>query len=106
MDVWDVSREPQWELTRWALQNGYLFSTPEWAHVLEGLGCNPLYAWNRNLQAGTVVPVFRRGPLKVGFLGFPIAGEVFDAFDSYDFIQLEQSLARATNCDLVRSVRS
>jgi len=56
----------------WADSSGRLFSSVAWGHVLGALGAQPRYAWNEALGEGMMVPVFRRGPLKVGFLGFPV----------------------------------
>jgi len=57
----------------WAHAEGRLFTSPGWAEVIATLGCKSDYAWNDDGNQGMLVPVFRRGPLRVGFLGFPVA---------------------------------
>lgn len=106
MNPWEVTQGPQPKQSEWARQQGYLFSTAEWGHVLEGLGCRVLFAWNKQLAAGVVVPIFMRGPFKVAFLGFPIAGEAFDLLEPDAFEQLEAELVEVMRCSLVRGVRS
>jgi hypothetical protein len=103
---WLVSDEPGIAQVEWALASDRGFATSAWAHVVEGLGCKVKYAWNADISVGLVMPVFRRGPLKIAFLGFPVAGQDFDRFDFRQQEQAQHLLCDATHCDLVRSVRS
>lgn len=103
---WRVTDQPQCGLERWAHAQHALFASAEWANVLQGLGCRTLFAWHAELRAGWVVPVFRRGPFRIGFLGFPVAGEVCDRLGTAEFVGLQRALARVTACDLIRGVRS
>lgn len=106
MRTWDISSQPSAAQEQWAFERHLLFATRQWAHVLEGLGCATVFAWHRTLASGVVVPIFRRGPLRIAFLGFPIAGEGFVGLDDAQFEELQQSLAADARCDLVRGVRS
>lgn len=82
-----------------------LFGSPLWAQVIEGLGCDTVLAWNRELDSTVVVPVFRRGPLRIGFLGFPIVGGPFDALSTEQFDRHATELASTLKLDVVRSAR-
>ncbi|MFC3813561.1 GNAT family N-acetyltransferase [Lysobacter sp. GCM10012299] len=106
MGAWEVSTTPSAAHEQWAKEGQFLFASRQWAHVLEGLGCTTVFAWHHELECGVVVPVFRRGPLRVAFLGFPIAGECFDALNAAQFEALQHALAGDLRCDLVRGVRS
>ena len=49
------------------------FGTPEWQSVIErSFRCRTLYVWSG--VNGCTVTVFRVGPFKVGYLGFPVGG--------------------------------
>jgi len=50
--------------------SGALFSTAAWQRVLEkGFGCRTLYVANPGF--GLAIPIFRAGPFRVGYAGFP-----------------------------------
>lgn len=79
MTDWIYSSAAAERAREWARASGSLFSSPEWAAVIAGLGCHSLHAWNESKSEGLMVSVFRRGPLRVGFLGFPIAPPLFSS---------------------------
>lgn len=106
MNPWLVTKTPAREQAAWAQDGSFLFATQAWGNVLEGLGCRVVYAWNRELGAGVVVPIFRMGPVQVGFLGFPVAGEAFDRLDAPTFTRYAEALARAAGCHVVRGIQS
>lgn len=57
--------------------NRALFGTPEWQEVLEtGFRCHTIYGSNGS--GGLAITVFRAGPFRVGYLGFPV-GALIDA---------------------------
>jgi hypothetical protein len=103
---WLVSDEPSVAHVQWARIADRGLASPAWAHVIEGLGCKVKYAWNADISVGFVMPVFRRGPLKIAFLGFPVAGQDFDGFDLRQQEQTQHFLCEAADCDLVRSACS
>lgn len=106
MNPWLVTQSPSTGQATWAETHGFLFAMQAWGDVLEGLGCRVAYAWNRELRAGVAMPIFSMGPVKVGFLGFPVAGEAFDGLDPEAFTAHAGALAQAAGCHLVRGVQS
>lgn len=85
---------------------GLLFSTGEWARVLEGLGCEVVFARHDQLEQRLVVPIFQRGLLRVAFMGFPTSGDRLSRLPASEFEALQRALAAALGCQLVRGVRS
>lgn len=107
-----MSRQNNWELlapgdSKFLTTGRHdLFGSERWGHVLAGLGCQVLYAYSREAQVARAVPVFRRWGLKAAFLGFPVAGEAFDACSEGQFAAHLAGLARAVGADVVRGTRS
>lgn len=105
MSAWRLSKQGEARAREAALGNASLFGSTQWAYVIEGLGCQSVLAWNEELQLPVVVPVFRRGPLRIGFLGFPLAGGAFDALTCGEFDRHAAELARELKLDIVRGTR-
>lgn len=58
-------------------QQGDLFNTPQWHAVLsKGFGSDALYGWNEASSTGVSITVFKAGPFRIGYLGFPVGGTV------------------------------
>lgn len=96
-DVWQ--RDPSTESTP-----GY-FASRQWSHVLEGLGCRVVTVRHLELGVQVAVPIFRWGPLRMGFLGFPVAGPAFDRMGRGLFERNAASLARTLDLHVVRGTR-
>lgn len=96
-EIWQ--RDPSIESNQ-----GY-FASPQWSHVLEGLGCRVVPVRHLELGVQVAVPIFRRGPLRMGFLGFPVAGPAFDRMAPELFKHDAASLARTLDLHIVRGTR-
>lgn len=60
--------------------HGDLFNTPEWQGVLaKGLGSETLYGWDETASIGITITIFKAGPFRIGYLGFPVGGMVAGA---------------------------
>ena len=103
MTEWDVSPSGAQRAREWAVAHGRLFSSPTWATVLAPLGCATHFAWCERLARGILVPVFSRGPLRVGFLGFPVAPAGLGDEDGAS--AAAAALARQWRLDIVRTNR-
>lgn len=103
---WQVESGPITALRTWAENGGRLFASEGWAEVLAQLDAQPLFAWNASRGIGTVVPVFRRFGIKVGFLGFPVAGPDFDVLAGNDHHALTRDVAGIGRLALVRTTQS
>ncbi|MCP3928811.1 MAG: GNAT family N-acetyltransferase [Bacteroidetes bacterium] len=56
-------------------QQGNLFDSLEWQALLEkSFACDILYGWDRKTETGMVVTIFKAGPFRIGYVGFPIGG--------------------------------
>src|SRR5690606_29587246 len=62
--------------------------------------------WNHADGFGLVMPVFRVLGQRVGFLGFPVAGEALDRIPGPALREASVAIARAAGLTLVRVVRS
>ncbi|MDH4055222.1 MAG: hypothetical protein OEV58_07575, partial [Gammaproteobacteria bacterium] len=68
-----TSRPDHWESL--CDESGALFSSGAWLDLLErSFKCRTFYASNEN--QGFAVTVFRGGPFRIGYLGFPVGGGV------------------------------
>lgn len=99
---WLISEEPCPEHQAWAQFGNYFFASQEWAALMISLGATPLYAWSRQQQAGTLIPVFRRKSLRIGFLGFPVAGDVLDNLRPSAKRALINAALKAGHLNLIR----
>lgn len=67
--------------------HGDLFNTPEWHKVLsEGFGSRSLYGWDEASSTGVSITVFKAGPFRIGYLGFPVGGTMGNGTMSPDVI--------------------
>ena len=56
-------------------KNNDLFNTVEWQEVLsKGFGSRPLYGCDPNNGTKLTITVFKAGPFRIGYLGFPVGG--------------------------------
>jgi len=54
-----------------------LFHSPKWQSVLsQAFGSQTVYGWDANTHAGLAITVFRAGPFRVGYVGFPTGGSM------------------------------
>ncbi|MCK4792261.1 MAG: GNAT family N-acetyltransferase [Desulfobacteraceae bacterium] len=59
------------------MQHGDLLNSSEWQAVLyKGFGSKALYGWDEKSSTGVTITVFKAGPFRVGYLGFPVGGTV------------------------------
>jgi len=103
---WQVASEPHADLTVWAERGGRVFATAAWGTVVRTLGAEAQFAWHAARGIGAVVPIFRRLGLRVGFLGFPVAGVDFDALDGHELARCAAGIAAAARLDVVRTTQS
>lgn len=51
--------------------------TPKWQYLLKkSFGIETIYLYNKHINDGTIIQVFRKGPFKVGYAGFPTGGTI------------------------------
>lgn len=56
-------------------RHGDLFNTAEWHKVLvSGFGSRIIYCWDETTTSGVSITVFKAGPFRIGYLGFPVGG--------------------------------
>ena len=72
---------PAWEACC-AAQNS-LFHSSAWLSVLQrGFKCHPLYVWEDHGDTAFSISVFKAGPFRVGYLGFPVGGPLIGQLTS------------------------
>lgn len=73
-----------------------LFHSRDWLVLLEeSFNCRPLYAWNAEVASGAALPVFKAGPFRVAYLGFPVGGLLGNALtDAAGLLTLGKNASR------------
>jgi hypothetical protein len=76
-----------------------LFHSLSWQRLLElAFGTTSMYGWYAAAQTGLAISIFRAGPFRVGYLGFPVGGLVgrspfqSDSLDGLERAQLPMRL--------------
>jgi hypothetical protein len=75
MNGYTVSAEPPaaWQ----ALCINNLFHSLAWQTFLqEAFGAHTAYAWDHHAQTGQAITIFRSGPFRIGYVGFPVGGTI------------------------------
>lgn len=56
-------------------EQGNLFSSLEWQTMLaKSFSTTTLYGWNAQNETGITITVFKAGPFRIGYVGFPVGG--------------------------------
>lgn len=85
MPQYSITTDPPAGWQALCKQHRTFFGTPEWQSVLErSFRCRTLYVWSG--ASGWTVTVFRLGPFRVGYLGFPVGGRVGPSKSWPDFL--------------------
>lgn len=72
--------------------NSSLFHSPDWHVVLEnGFGATPLFVWDELESIAFSIIVFKAGPFRVGYLGFPSGGTLGRPLTQTDIKMLNQA---------------
>jgi len=90
----ETSMPPDWP--RVCRQENYLFHSPEWMKLLErSFGCSSIYATDHETQLAAGISIFRAGPFRVGYVGFPVGGLIGEGSLSGDVLdQLRSAIGR------------
>jgi len=57
------------------VSQGNLFHSAEWQNVLhKGFNCQTIYGWNAKTETGFAITIFKVGPFRIGYVGFPVGG--------------------------------
>lgn len=60
-------------------REGSLFHSTDWQSLLtNGFGSEAVYAWESQGKCGAAITLFRAGPFRIGYLGFPFGGMLGD----------------------------
>lgn len=75
------------------LKYNSLFHSPSWQHVLQlGFGNQTLYIWNETSNASLTATIFKTGPFRIAYVGFPVGGLVDgSAFQKAQIDDLKQA---------------
>jgi hypothetical protein len=70
-------RDPPNAYLDWVRTKGAYFEGPDWGRTLQaGLKTQRLYLWDGRLQTGRALTVFRKGPARMAYLGFPVCASI------------------------------
>ncbi len=103
MTTWTQTDQPPDGWRDLCLSRGCVFHSPDWMRLLENsFDCQSMYVVDGGLERGTAISLFRAGPFRVGYLGFPGGGIV--GADSYpaDFAALLRQAIVASRPACVR----
>ena len=103
---WIVSEEPPVGLREFTTQSHELFSSAKWSPLLRALGATPCFAWSASRRIGMQLAIFHRMGLRVGYLGFPVAGVTFDRMDDETAARVVSQVQKITRLPILRVVRS
>jgi lipid II:glycine glycyltransferase (peptidoglycan interpeptide bridge formation enzyme) len=57
------------------VSEGNLFHSLEWQTVLKkAFNSQPIYGWNAETETGVAISIFKVGPFRIGYVGFPVGG--------------------------------
>ena len=87
MSRYVLSRNPPDGWDRICDSGDRLFPSTAWQQLLEdGFGCVTVYAWDASQHSGATFSLFRAGPFRVAYLGFPVGAFLGDAADYADLL--------------------
>lgn len=85
------------------VQHGDLFNTSEWHRVLsDGFGSKTIYGWDEATSTGLSITVFKAGPFRIGYLGFPVGGTMGGGTISPEMVE---ALKKADFSDRIHCLR-
>lgn len=68
-----IYRDPPPSYLEWAANCNAFFDGPNWGGILEkGFLAHRNYIWDQQHQIGHALTIFRKGPFRLGYLGFPV----------------------------------
>lgn len=106
MPEWDSSANAADKAEAWARESGAYFTSARWGHVLRALGCSCHQVWCDSTSSGGLVPVFRWGPFRAGFLGFPVGLPGIDELTDPRETEAANLLGGQLGVDVIRASRS
>ena len=87
---WSTLPPPGWKHT--CAESGNLFQHPEWQNVLhQGFDTRTYYIWASGEEFSFTVTVFKAGPFRIGYMGFPVAGTLSGSVTHSHLFQLRAS---------------
>ncbi|HED13536.1 MAG TPA: GNAT family N-acetyltransferase [Gammaproteobacteria bacterium] len=70
--MYTYSTTPRHDWVDYCKNNNAFIHSAEWQSVLESaFNCKAVYSWNPDTNSGLTITVFKAGPFKIGYLGFP-----------------------------------
>lgn len=84
-------------------QENNLFYSSEWLNLLQdSFGTQTVYVWDKQSLMGFAISVFRAGPFRIGYAGFPVGGGL-NGFDfTADTIEILQHHKQSLKIDILK----
>lgn len=90
----DITSSPTSEYYSWLEKTNTFFDGPTWGAVLiDGFDVKRYYIWDKTYTTGRALTVFKKGPFKVGYLGFPIYSQAEIESESYSVDRMLNAIA-------------
>jgi hypothetical protein len=73
-------------------ESSSIFHSEDWMALLErSFGCSSLYFLRDDHQKGAAISLFRAGPFRIGYLGFPVGGTIGSGAPAGEFFEYLQT---------------
>lgn len=74
-------------------KQGNLFHSLEWQTLLkQSFSTNIIYGWNAEIDTGIAITIFKVGPFRIGYIGFPVGGILGEQLlDNIDIMALSKA---------------
>ena len=90
----DITENPTLEYNVWLEKSNAFFDGPIWGSVLiNGFNVKRYYIWDKVYTVGRALTVFKKGPLTVGYLGFPIYSQTESENEPYSVDRMLNAIA-------------
>jgi hypothetical protein len=101
MNGYTVSTEPPLAWSALCINN--LFHSLAWQTLLqEAFGVHTVYAWDDHAQTGQAISIFRAGPFRIGYVGFPVGGAIQERALTLDEVTGLQTLLHSHGVHLLK----
>ena len=101
MNDYTVSTEPPSAWSALCINN--LFHSLSWQILLqEAFGVHTVYAWDDHAQTGQAISIFRAGPFRIGYVGFPVGGAIQERALTLDEVTRLRTALRSHGIHLLK----
>lgn len=90
-----ITERPCRDYNTWLEMKKSYFNGTEWGEVLlSGFNAKRFYIWDGEIEAGTALTIFKRGPFRMGYLGFPFFDMNIEDLEKYQLNRMLAAISR------------